>query len=289
MALTDVPLLICGESGTGKNAMARYLHQCSSRRDKPLIAVNCAAVPSNLIEGVLFGDESRQGKFTLADGGTLFLDEIEELPLSAQSRLLYFLKQDGMDARSDGGSAPPDVRLIVSASQPLESMVREKRFRKELFFRLNTITVFLPPLRERKDDIIPLANRFLSVYNEKYQRNVTFSSQIYQELQTYNWPGNLRELESYVERSVILADGSLPVIEWREEGNGAQDAQHGGQRPQSDQPLAVQLRTFEAQVIGEALTACGGNRTAAMKRLGLSRRTFYRRCAELGVALSDKK
>lgn len=288
VALTDVPLLICGESGTGKNAMARYLHQCSSRRDKPLIAVNCAAVPSNLIEGVLFGDESRQGKFTLADGGTLFLDEIEELPLSAQSRLLYFLKQDGMDARSDGGSAPPDVRLIVSASQPLESMVREKRFRKELFFRLNTITVSLPPLRERKDDIIPLANRFLSVYNEKYQRNVTFSSQIYQELQTYNWPGNLRELESYVERSVILADGSLPVIEWREEGNGAQDAQHGGQRPQSDQPLAVQLRTFEAQVIGEALTACGGNRTAAMKRLGLSRRTFYRRCAELGVALVTK-
>lgn len=289
VALTDVPLLICGESGTGKNAMARYLHQCSSRREKPLIVVNCAAVPANMMEEELFGDETRPGKFSLADGGTLFLDEIEELPLPAQSRLLYFLKQDVMDAAGDGAGTLPDVRLIASACQPLETMVREKRFRKELFFRLNTITVTLPPLRERKDDIIPMANRFLSICNEKYHRDVAFSSQIYQELQAYSWPGNLRELKSYVERAVILADGSLPVIEWREDREDVHKDPSGLPTPQGGRPLADQVRDFEAQAIRQTLIACGGNRTVAMKNLGLSRRTFYRKCAELGVLTCDEK
>lgn len=283
VALADVPLLICGESGTGKNAMARYLHQCSSRREKPLIVVNCAAVPADMIEGVLFGDGERQGKFAVAEGGTLFLDEIEELPLPAQSRLLYFLQQDSMDPSGGGETPAADVRLIASAGQPLESMVREKRFRKELFFRLNTITVSIPPLRERQDDIIPLANRFLSMCNEKYHRNVVFSSQIYQELRNYDWPGNLRELKSYVERAVILADSSLPVIEWAQEKNSMDAEKKNVSTPCSKEPLDVQLRAFEAEVIRAALADCGGNRTAAMKQLGLSRRTFYRKCAELDV------
>lgn len=291
VALTDVPLLICGESGTGKNAMAHYLHQCSSRREKPLIVVNCAAVPANMAEEELFGDEVRQrpGKYALADGGTLFLDEIEELPLAAQSRLLYLLQQDGMPAASDKEERGPDVRLIVSASQPLEPLVQEKRFRKELFFRLNTITVTLPPLRERRDDIVPMANRFLSQCNAKYHRNVSFSSQIYQELQKYSWPGNLRELKSYVERAVILADDSLPILERtqeRQEGGGDQWTPSG---PHSGEPLADQVRAFEAEVIRQTLQSCGGNRTEAMKRLGVSRRTFYRKCAELGVLVCDEK
>ena len=168
-------------------------------------------------------------------------------------------------------------------------MVREKRFRKELFFRLNTITVTLPPLRERKDDIIPMANRFLSICNEKYHRDVAFSSQIYQELQAYSWPGNLRELKSYVERAVILADGSLPVIEWREEREDVHKDPSGLPKPQGGRPLADQVRDFEAQAIRQTLIACGGNRTVAMKNLGLSRRTFYRKCAELGVLTCDEK
>lgn len=281
VALTEVPLLICGESGTGKNAMAHYLHQCSSRREKPIIVVNCAAIPENMIEETLFGDGEHPGKVSLAEGGTLFLDEIAELAIPAQSRLLYLLQQDGVDTKTIGASVP-DVRLIASTSQPLEPMVREKKFRKELFFLLNTITVSLPPLRERQDDIVPLANRFLSLFNEKYRRNVTFSPQIYQELRHYPWPGNLRELRSYVERAVILTDSSLPIIERTEKvsGDAVVQASH---RPQKGAPLDVQLRAFEAEVIQTALADCGGNRTAAMKQLGLSRRTFYRKCAELSV------
>lgn len=295
VALTDVPLLISGESGTGKTVMARYLHQCSSRREKPFIMVNCAAVPENMIEEELFGSAgviqngAKQGKCALADGGTLFLDEIGELPLSVQYRLLYLLQQDGMDPMGDNGEPAPDVRLIASASQPLDAMVREKKFRKELFFRLNTITVSIPPLRERPDDIIPMANRFLSECNEKYHRNVIFSSQTYQDLQRYSWPGNLRELKSYVERAVILADSSLPVIERSEKRTPADEEPHVTRRRLSDEPLESQVRAFEADVLRETLRACGGNRTAAMEKLGVSRRTFYRKCAELGVPLSDKK
>ena len=289
VALTDVPLLICGESGTGKNAMARYLHQCSGRREKPLIVVNCAAVPANMIEEELFGGEDRQrpGKVALADGGTLFLDEIEELPLSAQTRLLCLLQQDGAVSAGDTAN-PPDVRLIASASQPLNPLVREKRFRKELFFRLNTITITLPPLRERRDDIIPMANRFLSDCNKKYHRNVAFSSQAYQEMQQYSWPGNLRELKSYVERAVILADDSLPILERTDERSSGDDPSVRA-LVRGDQPLDQQVRLFEAEVIRQVLEVCGGNRTAAMKQLGVSRRTFYRKCAELGVLTCGEK
>ena len=286
VALTDVPILICGESGTGKNAMARYLHQCSGRREKPLIVVNCAAVPSNMIEEELFGGEDRKqpGKVALANGGTLFLDEVEELPLPAQTRLLYLLQRDSMVSAENGSATTPDIRLIASVSQPLEPLVQEKRFRKELFFRLNTITVTLPPLRERRDDIVPMANRFLSAYNEKYHRNVTFSSQVYQEMQRYNWPGNLRELKSYVERAVILSDDSLPVLERSEELSTDGD-QSGRTLAISNEPLDKQVRAFEAEVIRQVLKSCGGNRTEAMKHLGISRRTFYRKCAELGILI----
>ena len=218
VALTDVPLLICGESGTGKNAMARYLHQCSGRRGKPLIVVNCAAVPANMIEAELFGGDGQQhpGKVALADGGTLFLDEIEELPLSAQTRLLYLLQRDNPISSEDGTTSIPDVRLIASTSQTLEA---------------------------------------------------------YQEMQHYSWPGNLRELKSYVERVVILADDSLPILEPAEDSTAGND-QSIRAFIRNNQPLDQQVQLFETEVIRQALEACGGNRTAAMKQLGISRRTF---------------
>ena len=290
VALTDVPLLLRGESGTGKNALAHYLHQCSRRRDKPLVVVNCAAVPADLIESVLFGSREEPGKLQVADGGTLFLAEVTELPPSAQSRLLYALQQDTLAGGENGrGSTAPDVRLIASTSQPLEPMVREERFRKELFYKLNTITIALPPLRDRPDDILPLANRFLSLYNEKYHRDITFSAETYQALQRYSWPGNLRELESYVERAVILGDSGLPIAERAEQQTVDQTERRAGTRPNGREPLAEQLRTFETEVIRMALAECQGNRTAAMAQLGLSRRTFYRKCAELGILESAKK
>lgn len=289
VALTDVPLLLLGESGTGKNALAHYLHQCSRRREKPLVVVNCAAVPENLIEEVLFGSREEQGKLQVADGGTLFLAEIAELPLSAQTRLLYVLQQDVLTGEEDRAGGMPDVRLIVSTSRPLEPLVQEGAFRKELFYKLNTITITLPPLRERPDDILPLANRFLSLYNEKYHRDISFPPQTYQALQRYSWPGNLRELESYVQRAVILSADGLPITEWMKQPPPDQGEQEEGIRPSGSAPLAEQVQVFEAAVIRTALTQCGNNRTSAMERLGLSRRTFYRKCAELGILTSDKK
>lgn len=160
-------------------------------------------------------------------------------------------------------------------------MVEERRFRRELFFRLNTITITMPPLRERRDDIIPLANQFLSACNEKYHKDVMLSARIYHELQVYDWPGNLQELKSYVERAVILSDSDLPVMEREERREAPEKEPAGSAEAVSDRTLSEQLRDFERSVMRKALDACGGNKTKAMERLGLSRRTFYRKYAEL--------
>lgn len=281
VAPTDVPLLIRGESGTGKNAMAYYLHQCSNRREKPFIVVNCSAVPADMMETELFDDNDHLGKLMLADGGTLFLDDVEELTLSAQARLLYYIKRDSADDGGDISAQLPNTRIIASTSQSLETLVAERRFRRELFFRLNTITISMPPLRERRDDIIPIANQFLSAYNEKYHKNVTLSAQVYHHLQAYDWPGNLQELKSYVERAVILSAWDLPVIEWEETGEATPQEGTSVDEQVSGCSLAEQIRKFERSVIWKTLRSCGGNKTEAMKCLGLSRRTFYRKYAEL--------
>lgn len=289
VALTDVPMLIQGESGTGKSAMAYYLHQCSGRREKPFLVMNCAAIPQNMMESELFGDNERPGKLMLADGGTLFLDEVEELTLPAQSRLLYYIGQNRDNNIGERTAALPDTRIIASAGQALEPLVDTKHFRRELFFQLSTIAVTLPPLRERRDDIIPLANQFLSDYNEKYHRDVMFSSQVYQDLQKYDWPGNLQELKSYVERAVILSDNGLPIVELPCDQKDAQAEGAEDDWKLRDRPLAEQMQEFEQRVIRETLKACGGNRTEAMRRLGLSRRTFYRKCKKLEGPPSAKK
>ena len=154
---------------------------------------------------------------------------------------------------------------------------------------MNTITVSLPPLRERRDDIVPITNRFLAVYNEKYHRNVVFSAHTYQEIQKYDWPGNFWELKSYVERAVILADDNVPVFGRMEEKNSGKRSSNLVFVLHDDEPLAHQVRAFEAEVIRTALASCGGNRTAAMKKLGISRRTFYRKCAELRILSCGEK
>lgn len=289
VALTDVPLLICGESGTGKNAMAYYLHRCSNRREKPFIVVNCSAVPEDMMEAALFGDSDHLGKLMLADGGTLFLDDVEELTLSAQARLLYYIKQDGETGGMDTSAQLPNARIIASSSQSLETLVAKRCFRRELFFRLNTITISMPPLRKRRDDIIPLANQFLSDYNEKYHKNVTLSAQVYHHLQAYDWPGNLQELKSYVERAVILSAWDLPVVEWEENEKGTPQEELSSDEQINERTLTEQIREFERNVIQKTLRSCGGNKTETMKSLGLSRRTFYRKYAELFGGECDKK
>lgn len=297
-AKTDVPILLRGESGTGKDMMAEYLHRCSSRKDKAFIVVNCAAIPESLMESELFGyeggsftgasKEGKKGKFELADGGTLFLDEIGDMPLMMQSKLLRILQQGELEKIGRQKNIPVDVRIIAATNQPLEQMIREKRFRQDLFFRINTVMITLPPLRERPGDILPLTNYFLQEFNKKYKKNVTFSAETYHRIRTRDWLGNVRELKSYVERSVILSDESV----WDDDGRTlsplAAPRTHGEIQEEAG-TLDEQVRACERKAITAALERCGGNRTKAMQALGLSRRTFYRKCAELGIGANQER
>lgn len=267
VARADIAVLLRGELGAGKDVFASYLHRCSPRRDKPFLTVSCSGAPEDLLEDELFGRGRKPGILELAKGGTLFLEEIGDLPAHTQSKLQGALRKK------------PDIRLIASTSQPLEELVEAKQFRQDLFFQIAGITLQIPPLRERPDDIVPLANHFLSSYNEKYQKNLLLSPAVYENLRAYHWPGNIRELKSHMERLVILGDDTqpLPVI------LPTPDAQAAEQESGFSGPLDQQVRAFEAQAIRAAIARCGGNRTKAMKELGISRRTFYRKCGELGI------
>lgn len=218
----DIPVLITGESGTGKEVMAEYIHQASNRRDKKLVVVNCAALPENLLEAELFGYEKgsftgalqtgRQGMIEQAEGGTLFLDEINSLPLGMQAKLLRTLETRTVQKV---GSVQPrfvDFRLLSATGQDLEACVQSGQFRLDLYYRINAVPVNIPPLRQRAEDIIPLAVHFLQQFCEQYGRVRFFSKEALQALQRYDWPGNVRQLKNYVERLVIMsAEDELDV------------------------------------------------------------------------------
>lgn len=217
VAPTDTTVLVMGESGTGKELIARAIHNQSERKDKILVKINCATLPANLIESELFGHEKgaftgaserRIGKFELAHGGTIFLDEIGEIPLDLQAKLLRILQEKEIERI--GGKAPvkTDVRIIAATNRNLETEVMEGRFRMDLFFRLSTFPLTLPPLRERQDDIILLADFFARKLSKKHKKSFSgFSETVLSELNSYNWPGNIRELENVIEQAIILSDG----------------------------------------------------------------------------------
>lgn len=215
---SDTSVLILGESGTGKELVAQMIHQVSPRKDKPFVVVNCAALPANLVESELFGHEKgsftgamnkRIGKFEIGDGGTIFLDEIGELPLELQIKFLRVLQEQEIEPIG-GRVKKIDARVIAATNRNLEEAVASGRFRIDLYYRLNVFPVVLPPLRERKADIILLANHFLKVYAAKTGRSLTgFSENVLKIMQDYSWPGNVRELEHVVERSVLIATGSV--------------------------------------------------------------------------------
>ena len=209
-------VLLLGETGTGKELIARAIHNASPRQNKLMIKVNCAALPANLIESELFGHERgaftgaverRIGKFELADHSTLFLDEIGEMPLEAQVKLLRVLQEKELERIGGKTTIKVDVRVIAATNRNLEEEVKAGRFRPDLYYRLNVFPIVLPPLRNRRDDIIPLAHFFVDRYNKNSGRKVTgISPKVIQELQAYPWPGNVRELEHLIERSVLLSD-----------------------------------------------------------------------------------
>ena len=229
MAVFDVPVLITGESGTGKDVVARFIHENSHRSKASFVAINCAAIPENLLETELFGytkgtftgqnKDGKAGLFEVARGGTLFLDEIGDMPLNLQAKLLRVL--ESKTYMQVGGSTliDADVRIVAATNHQLKEMIHDGRFREDLYYRINVVELRLPPLRKRKEDIIPLSFFFLNQFNQKYHQNKNISPTVLQQLQTYVWPGNIRQLKNTIEMMGVLSTGNnLEVPDFIAEG-----------------------------------------------------------------------
>ena len=294
VADTDLAVLILGENGTGKEVVARTIHYLSARRDQPFIAVNCAALTETLLESELFGHEkgaftdaheSRPGKFELASGGTLFLDEIGDLSLGGQAKLLRVLEEKVVVRVGGSKTIHTDARVIAATNQNLAEMVREKKFRQDLYFRLNVVSINLPPLRDRPGDVILLAEHFLSDFAKRARRKVPqLSPTARRRLETYAWPGNIRELRNAMERLAYLCPGEK--IE-------AEDLTFilaaGGDAPAAvpdNLPLSEATDSFQKAYILRAIERSGGNMSEAAERLGLHRSNLYRKMRQLGMPTS---
>ncbi|MBK1658282.1 PEP-CTERM-box response regulator transcription factor [Paracraurococcus ruber] len=294
LAGVSVPVLLLGESGTGKEALARALHELGPRAAKPFIALNCAAIPENLLESELFGHEKGaftgavrqvQGKIELASGGTLFLDEIGEMPVLLQAKLLRFL-QDQVVERI-GGRSPikVDVRVVSATNQPLEEQAETGRFRGDLLYRLNAMTVRIPPLRDRGGDAVLLARYFLARFAREHGRRLRgFDAAAAEAIAAHRWPGNVRELENRVRRAVLMTEGPLVGIEDLEiapaPATVAEDA---------DLDLRAARTRAEREAIERALGRSGGSLAGAARLLGISRPTLYSLLETHGLAAARQK
>jgi DNA-binding NtrC family response regulator len=282
-------VLITGESGTGKEVVARLLHGSSSRVGAPFVAVNCGAIPEMLIESELFGHakgaftgatEARPGKFLQADGGTLFLDEIAELPLGLQVKLLRALQEREITAVGDSRARVIDVRIIAASNRDLEHMVRDGRFRADLYYRLEVLPIRLPALRERPEDIPLLARHFLESMNRRFERQVTISEDALTLLKLYRWPGNVREMENLLERLVVLSRtgaitaADLPPRLCEAATPAGEVATAAARLARGAIDLPATMAAIEGSLIDQALRQAGNNKTRAAELLGLSRTTL---------------
>jgi two-component system, NtrC family, response regulator AtoC len=289
VAVTNLPVLITGESGTGKEVVARAIHRRSPRRDKPFVAVNCGAIPSELIESELFGHVrgsftgatfDRRGLWEEADGGTVFLDEITETSLAFQVKLLRALQEGEIRRVGANRLLQVDVRVIAATNRDADLEVREGRFRQDLLYRLNAVTLHLPPLRERREDIRSLAKRFAERVNRPQGPPVKFTPEAMQILESYNWPGNIRELENAVVRAAALCDqvvtpDDLPerIRNFQQLQQRAATAQQAGTRTEEDWPSLSEL---EGRYVARVLAHTSGNKQAAARVLGVDRKTLQR-------------
>lgn len=274
-------VLITGESGTGKELFARAIHLDGPRASGPMVSINCGGIPENLLESELFGYKKgaftdavkdKLGHFEEADRGTIFLDEIGEMPPSLQVKLLRVLQEEEITALGDVGSKKIDVRVIAATSKVLEEEVKEGRFREDLFYRLNVMTIHLPPLRERRGDITLLVGYFIDIFNKKLKKNIQgLSSEAMPVLIEYTWPGNVRELENVIERAILLAPGRW--ISPAELPENMMKAQKLPPYLGSDEDLSIKKASkwMERNLIEKALKLTGGNRTQAAKILEVSR------------------
>lgn len=285
-------VLILGESGTGKEVIARTIHYQSPRSDGPFVAINCAAIPKELIESEMFGHEKgaftgaidiRQGHFELAHKGTIFLDEIADMDVSLQSKLLRILESEEIQRIGSSRSIKVDVRIIAASNKNLKNLVDEGKFREDLFFRLNVFPIVIPPLRERRDDIIPLSEYFLKIYSIELGRDVPeLSDETKEILLNYEWKGNVRELKNIIERALILCDGTkilpehLNISFYIKEG-------HKGSSLHDVADIAV--RNAEKAKIEEVLKITGGNKSKAAEILRISYKTLLTKIKEYDINL----
>jgi len=284
VADSSATVLIQGESGTGKELVARAIHERSPRRAGPFVAVNCAALPETLLESELFGYEKgaftgasnrKDGRFELADGGTLFLDEIADLSLVTQPKILRVLQEGEFERLGATKTVRVDVRIVAATNQDVAQMVRERKFREDLYYRLNVITVVVPPLRDRRGDVRLLAQHFLRVYAAKNNRKLDgFTDEAIERLEAYAWPGNVRELENVIERAVVLArEGRIDASDLPEEVAGVKPPPRDAILELVGTPLAE----IEQRLLDETLRITGGNKTQAAKLLGIDVRTVARK------------
>ncbi|MEM6777161.1 MAG: sigma-54 dependent transcriptional regulator [Planctomycetota bacterium] len=293
IAATDATVLITGESGTGKEMIAQSIHQNSPRRNKRIVALNTRAVSENLVESELFGHvkgsftdavSDREGAFQYANGGTLFLDEVGDMPMSTQIKLLRVLEESQINRVGDNKSIKVNVRLISATNRPLEEMIEAGTFRNDLYFRLKVVTVELPPLRERRDDVIALMDHFRKMFLRRHgEPSSHFTPAVTKKFFAYDWPGNIRQLRNFVETMIVLdTDGQLDEDDLPPELADGDDG-HATELPalpQSDGPSSMigqPLSTIERWAIEETLKLTGNNREEAAKILGIGARTLYRR------------
>jgi transcriptional regulator with GAF, ATPase, and Fis domain len=282
IAPTDISVLVTGETGSGKELIAREIHRHSPRTKGPFISINCGAIPENLLESELFGHvkgaftgavATKLGRFQAAIGGTLFLDEIGEMPLQLQVKLLRALQEKVVYKVGDNRPEPVDIRIVAATNKNLEDEVRKGAFREDLYFRINVVTLKLPPLRERGDDIVVLSKFFLNLYTREFGskvRGFTPSSTV--AMKKYNWPGNIRELENRIKKAVVLAD--RPLL-------GPEDMDLKPENLPPILPLAAAKEEFQKQYISDVLERNNGNRTKTAKDLGVDPRTIFRHLERL--------
>lgn len=287
VAKTDANILILGENGTGKELIAMAIHERSLRKDEIFVGVDMGSITESLFESELFGHkrgaftdakEDRAGRFEIADQGTLFLDEIGNLSMPLQSKLLTILQKREVTRIGTNKAIPVDIRLICATNMHVHEMVMENGFRQDLLYRINTVEIFLPPLRERQDDIPVLAEHFLKIYSKKYRKEFRgFKPAAVQLLQRYNWPGNIRELQHAIERAIIMAES---------DELDSRDFFFLSAKPTNEKisaPASFNLDEVEKTVIQKAIDKNGGNISKAAKELGLTRASLYRRLEKYGL------
>lgn len=291
---TETTVLIQGETGTGKELIARFIHGESNRRDQIFIPVNCGAIPKDLVESEFFGHakgaftgatQDKKGYFEMANGGTIFLDEIGEAPPELQVKLLRVIQESEIMPVGFHQPKKVDVRIIASTNRDLKAEVQTNRFRQDLFFRINVFSVTIPPLRERKRDILPLAEFFLRQFSQKLNRRIgSFGEETRDLLVAYAWPGNVRELQNEIERVVLLAEGDREI---EPELLSDHIRQRNRLAPVSDGDLKSAIRVLEEEMIRETLSRLGQNKSRTARALGISRQSLLEKLRRMGISEAE--